>query len=257
MTSPAVRTALTVLTALPLALLTACGDSSGEGSHRADGPATRTTTTSAAPSGPLSARELVKRLLAEGDVKGIQVENAGKGQVFTADQVHIGEKQCRSLGLALGAVPVGKPVATAQSAATADTTAPSPDSPVGGLDGTEPMLDLPIMVITLASYEDAATAERQLTTLSKALTLCRDGFTDTQPGEKLRYTAVTRDRAPGVGDKALAFTATGEVDGAEGPEKVLVFRTGSTLTYITAYHPLGQDFTIPPALIKAQAAKLT
>jgi hypothetical protein len=254
---PAVRTALAVPAALLLTLLTACGDSSDGDSHRADGPGTRRTTAPAAPSGPLSARELSKRSLTEGDVKGLQISRADKGGIFGDDPVSIDRKRCRPLGLVLNAVAPGKPVATVQGGAAPDITVPSPDSPVGGLDGTEPMLDLPIMAITLASYQDTATAERQLAALQAALKPCRSGFAGTGSDEELRYTAVTRDRAPAVGDAALAFTATGEVEGVKGPEKVVVFRTGSTLTCITAYHPLGQDFTIPQALIETQAAKLS
>jgi hypothetical protein len=252
MNTPALRTALAVLAALPLTLLTACGDSDTRGG---DDPATRSTR-STAPSGPLSARELEKRSLNTRDLEGFLVDSAGKGQKFTAQQVGTDRKQCRPLALALTPVALGTPVATAQRWAAADLRAPSPGARTGGLDGTEPALDLPMMAITLASYEDAGAARGELTALNRALTACHEGFTGTQRGTDLPITAVTRDRAPGVGEEALAFTATVETEGAEGPEKVVVFRTGGTLAYLTAVDPLGRDFDLPATVLKAQAAKL-
>lgn len=155
MNTAALRTTLAVLTALPLALLTACDDS---GTHGADGSGT-SSTPSTPPAGPLSARELEKRSLDKGDLEGFLVESGGKGQKFTADQVRTDKKQCRLLDLALAPVALGHPVATAQRWAAADLPVPSSGSRTGGLDGTEPALDLPMMAITLASYEDAGTAE--------------------------------------------------------------------------------------------------
>lgn len=257
MDTPAIRTALAVLTALPLTLLTACGDSgsdsgsgSGSGSAsgpgRADGSGTRATTS--APSGPLSARELEKRSLGKREVKGFFISEPGTSMVVTEDQVGTDRKQCRPLGLALSSVAMGNPAATAQRWAVAEVNAhSSPDAPAS------------VVMITLASYDDAEGARAALTRLKKAVTTCPDGFTGTQQETESRFTKITEDTSPRVGDDPLGFTATLEEDGGTAPMKAFVFREGSTLAYFSAvdFGTLdGSDFTFPVALAKAQEKKL-
>ena len=105
--SSGVRVAATVaVSVLSLALVTGCGGDSGGSDAKA-----------------LSAAELKKSIIAQGDVDGYKVDASGKRLPKSKDQVKSSEAKCQPLAYAMGGLAPGD---AASSTAVRNSPIPAP-----------------------------------------------------------------------------------------------------------------------------------
>lgn len=251
--------ATAVVSALSFALITGCSDggskdSGSSGDGNGSKPAAKA----------LSAAELEKRILAKGDVDGYKVEKAPKAGASKQD-----DTECAPLERALGGSAPSGAAAEASRLVTQEKKKKNPTDDATSLDdladgkfedSLKDSMDVDVTHIGLASY-NADGAEKGLKALSDAIKGCTGGFTVSVDGDKMKYTKVETEKTSGTGDDSVAFAATGDSgDGDPGTVHVEVTRHGNTLaTYYTIN--LGaliakKAYTVPAAVIKAQAAKL-
>ncbi|MEU9404681.1 hypothetical protein AB0E08_03055 [Streptomyces sp. NPDC048281] len=255
--SSGVRTcALTVGGALSLALITGCSDGS---STDPKGTAREASAVRA-----LSTGELKQRILAQGEVDGYKVNAIGEAAHRTT--VKSSDDKCRPLAYVLtGLAPadpateIGRTVREDKKDPTDDAT--SLDDMADGKfeSALKDSLNLDITSLDLSSY-DGDGAQQALRAVSTALESCAAGFTGGASGDEQKVTKVTPTKASGSGDESVAFTATTDMDGDKGPLHAEVVRHGNTVaTYFTmniGAMMTGKAYTVPPAVIKAQSAKL-
>ncbi|GGW31225.1 hypothetical protein GCM10010503_03630 [Streptomyces lucensis JCM 4490] len=249
--------ATAAVSALSLALVTGC---SGTGSKdSADG------TNAAKPAAKaLSAAELKKLIIAQGDVPGHKVGPV-EGGLPSKDKVKADDAQCDPLVRALTGIAPGGPAATTSRMATEKPPtahATSEDDLADGKfeDALKKSMDLDVTVVTLASY-DGDGAEQALKSLSGAVKACANGFSGEQDGEKGKFTKVTEEKSSGTGDESVAYTATNDAgkDGAL-PLHGEAVRHGNTLAVYTTINigaMMGKKaYTVSAPVIKAQTTKL-
>ncbi|MER6078019.1 hypothetical protein [Streptomyces sp. NPDC001833] len=255
--SPGVRTcALAVGGVLSLALITGCSDGS---STDASDTARKASTVKA-----LGTAELKQRILAQGEVDGYKVNAIG--EAATRSTIRSSDDKCRPLAYVLtGLAPadpaseIGRTVREDKKDPTDDAT--SLDDMADGKfeSALKDSLNLDITSLDLSSY-DGDGARQALRALSTALESCTTGFTGGTSGDEQKVTKVTPAKASGSGDESIAFTATTDMDGDKGPLHAEVVRYGNTVaTYFTmniGAMMTGKTYTVPPAVIKAQSAKL-
>ncbi|WP_338897806.1 hypothetical protein WBG99_21250 [Streptomyces sp. TG1A-60] len=258
------RTRATALAALvlPLALITACGGSGSEGDAGEESASAQATQSaeSGGAAKPLTAAELGKASLAEGDVEGYGIKEPGAGDVAAQDDVSADDEACMPVAQAVAGVTPGEPPASTNRQAIAEPDKSAVAEDADPEEVLEAAFDVSTTMVVLASYKSPEVAEAALKSVSDAVTTCAGGFQGTALGEKQKVTKVTEDTAPEAGDEAVAFSAMASVDGGEGPMKVVVFRTGSTLAQFTSVNlaslTSGKDFDFPADLVTAQADKL-
>lgn len=216
----------------------------------------------------LSAAELGERVIAQGDVKGHQVEKPGKDDVFAPGSVSAGKAACEPVAQVLSSLPVGKPVSRVQrlvvhKPAEAEKGMPSTDKLAGMTekeagDAALDSLDITKTMTSLWSY-DGDGAARALAALRKAGKACAGGFTMTADGEKQQVTKVTEEKLS-AGQEAVAWTVGTKQGGSAADTKVVVFRQGATLAGFSSFNiaaiSRGEKFGQPAAVIEAQEAKL-
>ncbi|MEV7000056.1 hypothetical protein AB0N62_20490 [Streptomyces sp. NPDC093982] len=255
--SSGVRAAATVaVSALSLALVTGCGGGSDD-SNGSDGQAAKA----------LSAAELKKAIIAQGDVEGYEVDASGKQLPKSKDQIKSSEAQCTPLAYAMGGLPPGDSASNA-AVMTREKKEKPTDNPSKSLedlsegeieDSLTDAMSLNMTVVGLSSY-DGDGATETFKSVSDAVKSCSGGFPVTMQGSDQKLTKITAEKASGAGDESVAFTAVSEQDGDTGTTHIEVVRHGSTIaTYYTIN--LGLMFTdkpydVPAALIDAQSAKL-
>lgn len=247
--------------ALAAVLLTACGgtDSDSSDSSKAGGDRTAASGTGAA---PLSATELTSKVLTQADLKGFLVSEPPKEETATADKVVSKRQDCAPLSLSLSGVALDDPKGSVQRRATAKKKAPSGDAAKDVDAAVDAAFDTTTSVVTLASYADEAAAKKALASIGKSVTACAGGYTFTAMGAEQKVTKVAADPAPEAGDEATAFTAKVQQEDVPtaGPMKVVAFRTGTTLAYVSSINPgamlKGGDFDFPTVLVDTQAKKL-
>ncbi|MFF8636044.1 hypothetical protein ACF052_17835 [Streptomyces pilosus] len=257
-TSPVRRTVLAASAAALALLVTACGgsgdeDKAGDGKGKADSSA------SAAPAAEaLTAAELEKAVLAQGDVKDGKVTAVPAEDDATADKVKSKDAACQPLAQLQMGVPAGSPAATVKR-----SWASQPEKPAADAAPEEALLaglDVEQMVVTLASYEDGG-AEQVIKDVEAAAGACAGGFAYDAMGEALTIESVEKTEAPGGGDEAVAITAmlAAEED-VKAPMKLVVARKGATVASFTvtnfASAATGEDFAFPTAVSDAQLGKL-
>ncbi len=256
MRHPRFRTSVFVAsTLISLTVLTGCGGSdSGEAVGGADSSASAGAETSAAAAvKPLTAEELGKASLVKADVAGYEVKAATKAEVAAAGAVKVTGAECEPLGRAVAGAAVGEPEAKVSRRVTGNGA--------DALSAEEEAVDINVGMVTLASYADSDDAAAALKSVGDAVTACAGGFQWTAAGELLKASKVGQDKAPAVGEEAVAFSAVTPVDGVSAPWKVVVFREGATLAHFVVSNAgsmvSGKDFTFPADLVTAQADKLT
>ncbi|MGY0018413.1 hypothetical protein ACVHNB_05440 [Streptomyces sp. YJ-C3] len=258
------RTALTASAVSLVLLVTACGGSdSDEGDKKAGGAAAEKTAAKT-----LTAGELEKLAVAQGDVKDHEITKPGKDDVFEADALSVDKSQCKPVAQALSALPAGEPAATVQRLVVHKSEKAKKGMPstaeLGKMtekeaeDATIDSLDITKTLTSLWSY-DADGAERALTALREAGKKCAGGFTMTVDGEKQQVTKVSEEKVA-AGQDAVAWTVGTKQDGTPADTKVVVFRQGNTLAGFSSFNiaavTRGEAFEQPTAVIDAQAAKL-
>ncbi|MFE7275101.1 hypothetical protein [Streptomyces sp. NPDC057623] len=267
MSATAIRRTILTASAVSLALLvTACGGSeqsaedkeAAKGGTKSDKPAAKT----------LTAAELEKLVVAEGDVKGHAVKKPGKADAFAPGSVSVEKAECDAVGQVLSALPAGKPAATVQRLVVQESEASKKGMPSmeelaemtekEAEEATLASLDITKTMASLWSY-DSDGAEQALATLREAGTKCAGGFAMTIDGEKQQVTKVSEEKVT-AGEDAVAWTVGTKQDGSAGETKVLVFRQGATLAGFSSFNiaavTRGDAFEQPTAVIDAQAAKL-
>ncbi|KOV94537.1 hypothetical protein [Streptomyces sp. NRRL B-3648] len=253
--------ATAAVSALSLALATGCG---GEGAKDSGNGSGKDAAKPAAKA--LSAAELQKLIIAQGDVPGHKV-GAVEGGVPDKSKVKAGDTRCEPVLRAFTGIAPGDPAAHTSRMATEEKKAPTGDatSPEGLENGKfedalGKSMDLDVTVVTLASY-DGDGAEQGLKAVSDAVKACAGGFSGEQAGEKGKFTKVAEEKSSGTGDASVAFTGTNDA-GKDGtlPLHAEVVRHGSTLAVYTTIN-IGammskKTYTVSAPVVKAQAAKL-
>jgi hypothetical protein len=248
-----IRRTAVAASAVSLALLvTACGgEDSGSGKAKE--------TEAAKPNTPavkgLTAAELEKLALMQGDVKEHQVVKAGPQDSLTADKVTTDNAACKPIAYAMSGVPVGTAVATVQRKVTSvpkkSEGTPSPEDFAAAFDVT-------MSLASLSSYDDKG-AEEAVSSLRTAATACANGFTMTAAGTAQKVLKVTETPASG-GEEAVAWSLLTETDGDKSVLKLAVVRKGATLATIPSTKVsamgTGKDYPLPVAVMNAQVAKL-
>ncbi|MEU9476270.1 hypothetical protein [Streptomyces sp. NPDC048191] len=243
--------ATAVVGALSLALVTGCSDGDAKGSGTA--------------AKALSAAELKKLIIAQGELPGYKVEPvpAARARAITTDSA-----SCRPLVRVMSALPPVDAAAKTDRLAT-ENQKKTPSAKPTSLDDLDEKkfeeamhksLDRDVTTVTLASY-DGDGAEKALSSVSAAVKACGSGFSGQQAGTKVQFTKVAEEKATGTGDGSVAFTATMDSDeGDAAPVHAEVVRLGSTVSvYFTSN--LGammakKAYTVSPEVVKAQQAKL-
>ncbi|MFC5954331.1 hypothetical protein ACFP51_07480 [Streptomyces pratens] len=257
MRTTAVRRSALAASVAALALLaTACGGSGDSDSGKGDeGKAD----SSAAAAEALTAAELEKAALVQADVKdGKVVTKVPATDDLSADKVKADDKACQPLANLQVAVPVGSPAATVKRSWTGEAK-----KPAEGTDPEEAMaaaLDMDKVFVTLASYEDGG-AEQVMKDVDAAVEKCAKGFTSTAAGEKIEFLKVAKTEGPKGADESVEITVTMAADeGVEAPVKIVVARTGATVTGFSAVNfgaiVAGEKAPFPTQISDAQLAKL-
>ncbi|WP_432196436.1 hypothetical protein [Streptomyces sp. bgisy027] len=250
--SSGVRAAATVVvSALSLALVTGCGGDSGGSDAKA-----------------LSAAELKKSIIAQGDVEGYKVDASGKQLPKSKDQVKSGEEKCAPLAYAMGGQAPGEAASETSVMVTQDKKKPT-DTASKSLedlsesdieDSITSAMDMTLTVVGLSSY-DGDSAEKTFKSVSDAVQSCSGGFPVTMQGTDQKVTGIAAEKASGSGDESVGFTAKSDAeDGDVATTHVEVVRHGSTIaTYYTMNLGLmitDKPYDVPAAVIDAQTAKL-
>ncbi|MEV0226621.1 hypothetical protein [Streptomyces sp. NPDC050704] len=259
------RTVLTASAVSFALLLTACGggEQSDEGKDakggaKSDKPAAKA----------LTAAELEKLVVAQGDVEDHDIKKPGKDDVFEPGSVSVDKAECEPVAQVLSALPAGKPAASAQRLVVQESEAAKKGMPPMEelADMTEKeaeeasidSLDITKTMTSLWSYA-ADGAEQTLGTLREAGKKCAGGFTMTVDGEKQQVAKVGEEKLT-AGEGAVAWTVGIKQDAAVVETKVVVFRQGATLAGFSSFNiaavTRGEAFEQPTAVIDAQAAKL-
>ncbi|MCX4527569.1 MULTISPECIES: hypothetical protein [unclassified Streptomyces] len=244
------RTALvrrTVLTAsaVSLALLaTACG--SGEGDSKGDAKSSAKPSAAASPSPTpeakaLTAEELEKVSLVNGDVPKVELAKAGADDVSKVSEVSSDKAECKPLALVGSLATLGDSVTSTERIATGEPT-----------DMKNP-LSITITAVKVQSYNGKG-AEAALASLKTAGTACAGGFIVTAGGDKTTIKSVAPATAT-AGDEAAAWDVTMSEDGEAIESRLVAFRKGSNLVTIQHVSFTGKPGT-PQAFIDAQLKKL-
>jgi hypothetical protein len=261
--SSGIRLCVTVAVgALSLALITACSDS---GSDDAKDSAKDSAKSSAK---ALTAAELKKLIIAEGDADGYQVKAVAK--TYPAGKSAIkADAKCKPLLYVMSGLAPGDTAAYTNRMATeekkpSDTASKSLED-MSEADVEKALTDsmtLDVTVVALSSY-DGDGAEKAVKSVSEAVTGCTGGFASAAGGDEQKFTKVTAEKGAGTGDESVAFAASGEMEDSDGRTATVhaeVVRHGNTVaTYYTmnlGAMMTGKDYTVPAALITAQSAKL-
>ncbi|MFD8191460.1 hypothetical protein [Streptomyces wuyuanensis] len=260
-TSALRRTAVAVTTVSLALLATACSGGEGGGGDKANGGSSAAAEPAAR---ALTAAELEKLALAEGEVKGHKVTKTGPEDEVAGDKVVVDKADCKPLADAVAAVPLGEAKATVKRKVIEE---PKKDDAATGLgdltdkDVEEALgaaLDVTATMVSLSSY-DGKGAEEAVAGLRTAAGACAGGFGMTMGTDKSKVVKVEEIKASG-GQEAAAWALVSEQDGQKMPHKVVLVRQGSTIASFSSINlgsiASGKDFPPPTAVIDTQAAKL-
>ncbi|MEU9702743.1 hypothetical protein [Streptomyces sp. NPDC047981] len=249
-----IRIATATVTAASLGLLlTACGGGEKGGDKGKDAPKASASATSAAPDAKaLSAAELEKLIVGQADLKGYQVEQAKAADLAKPGDIVTDKAACLPLAEAMSSIAIGNAPASARRVAV--ETPKTEKGATGAPDGVLDALGAPATAVTLGSH-DGGGAQTALASLKTAGTECAGGFTATVGSEKTKITKVAPETVS-VGEEAIAFTVTTDMEGAPWTSKVVAFRQGNTLASFFVYSLVGKVDALPKTVIDAQAAKL-
>ncbi len=261
------RTALAASAAALALLATACsGSSDADGKDGKDekGAANGSSSAPKTPAKALTAAELEKATLTQGDVEGTKVTKAGPADEVPADGVKADKAACLPVAHALSGVAQEGAVATTKRKVIdepkTDGEKSLEDAAKGeGADAFKDAFNLTSTFVALSSYEGAAGPDA-FAALKKAAADCAGGFTATVAGTPTKIVSMTEEKITG-GDEALAWTVTSESDGATTPVKLAALRKGSSVATFFAFNLAaagGEDvtFELPTKVVAAQDKKL-
>jgi hypothetical protein len=242
---------------LSLVLITGCGGGSdGKDASEGSEGSNKASSSPATAAKALSAAELEKLLLTQGDVKGFKVTSGDKTLLKSKSELKTDKAECAPLAYAMAALAPGE---TDANASNTVTQAPSPDaaskSP-GDLSDADidNAFAIKLTYVGLSAYQGDG-AEKALKAVSDGVKACAGGFGIAAQGEQQKITKVTSAKASGSGDESVAFSVDLTADGESTSTATQVVRVGSTVaTYYTV--SFGKAADVPKAVIDAQAAKL-
>ncbi|MFJ4965843.1 hypothetical protein ACIP6P_25950 [Streptomyces sp. NPDC088729] len=262
------RTALAACAVSLTLFATACGGSSdADGGTTGKGTAgTGGGSAAKAPAKVLTAAEVEKAALAEGDVKGFRIAKTGPADEVTESGVTIDKKGCLPVAHAMFGVAQKGAVATAKrkvvsepdKAAEKSAEELAKELAKGDENPFEAALDLTSTFVALASYEKTASPDA-FAALKKAAADCAGGFTATVAGSKNVFVSVKEEKATG-GDESAAWTVISKADGDSVPYKLTALRVEGTVATFFSFNLAaatgGKDFAAPTEVVAAQAKKL-
>ncbi|MDV9176205.1 hypothetical protein R6V09_39540 [Streptomyces sp. W16] len=253
--------------ALSLALITGCSDGGSDSAKsNATNDAKDSGTTSSAKA--LSAAELKKLILAQGDVDGYKV--AAVTESVPGGRAGIkADAKCKPLLYVMsGLAPTDAPAETNRMATANKKPAATASADLENMSDADiekaltDSMSVDVTVVALSSY-DGDGAQKAVKAVSDAVAGCTGGFTAKAGGEEQKFTRITAEKGSGTGDESVAYAAYGEVDEADGKSSVVhaeVVRHGNVLaTYYTmnlGAMVAGKAYTVPAAVVTAQSAKL-
>ncbi|MFI5658304.1 hypothetical protein [Streptomyces sp. NPDC051684] len=257
------RAVLAVAAATCTLVVTACG-AGQEGGAKAEAKGSA----SPAPVKALTAAQLEKRVLVQGDVQGQKITEPGEKEIFAPGSVSVGKAACDPVGQVLSSLPAAEPAASVQrlavhESAKAKKGMPSMDELANmtekeAKEATLDSLDVTKTTASLWSYEGDG-AQRALDALRAAGKKCAAGFSMTADGEKQQVTRVASEKLA-VGDDAVAWTVGTKQDGTPADTKVAVVRVGGTLAGFSSFNiaavTRGESYEQPADVIEKQTAKL-
>ncbi|MGW0819764.1 hypothetical protein [Streptomyces sp. NPDC002845] len=231
------RAAVALLAVATLGLTAACGG--GGDAQDANGTGTKPSrqATQAADdaegAAALTATQLEKAALAEGDVKGYKVEKTPEADMPA----------------------VAVPAEPAACQPIADmllfTSDPKAEARVGRTLTTKDELDATVPSLALLAYEESD-AEKVVGDLRTATEKCTE-FEHTD----YKYSGVKALTAPELGDEAVSYKLKGSIEGTTVPMAFTVVRSGSTLAAFYALNALDEDKArVPDDVVEAQLTKL-
>ncbi|MBK3544254.1 hypothetical protein [Streptomyces sp. MBT60] len=258
------RTALAASAAALALLATACSGSSDAGGKDEKGAANGSSSAPKTPAKALTAAELEKATLAQGDVKGTKITKAGPADEVPADGIKVDKEACLPIAHAMSGVPQEGAVATTKRKVI-DEPKKTDEKSLEDLGEGEAedlfknAFDLTSTAVVLSSYEGAAGPDA-FATLKKAAADCAGGFTATVGKTPTKIASITEEKVTG-GDEAAAWTVTSEDDGDTVPLKLAVLRKEGTVATFFAFNLAaaggeGVKFELPTAVVAAQDKKL-
>ncbi|WNF28564.1 hypothetical protein RI138_17950 [Streptomyces sp. C11-1] len=263
------RTALAACAASLTLLATACGGSSdadaGDGKNDKGGAANGSSSApeAPAPAKALTAAELEKATLAQGDVEGHKVAKAGPDDEVPADAVKVDKEACLPVAHAMYGVAQEGSVATTKrkvvSEPKTDGEKPLEELTDGGVeDALKAAFDLTSTFVALTSYDKTAGPDA-FAALKKAAVDCAGGFTVTIAGVPTKVASIAEEKVSG-GDESAAWTVTAEDDGDTVPFKLVALRKEGTVATFYAFNLAagggGSKFEVPTEVVAAQDKKL-
>ncbi|MFE4331543.1 MULTISPECIES: hypothetical protein [unclassified Streptomyces] len=262
MRSTAIRRTAVAATAVSLALLaTACGGGSDSGSGDKGADAKGKESAAAKPAAKaLTAAELEKAALAQGDVKGHKISKAAAKDVISGDDIKVEKEVCAPFADALMGAQVGEPAAFTKRTVVSEPKKGSmgKQDGVDAEDAFKAAFDITTTQLALGSY-DGKGAEESVASLRTAATDCAGGFDFTAAGEKQKVSKITEEQVKG-GEDAAAWTVQVEQDGEKIQFKLVAMRQGPSFASFSSMNLAamggGEDFELPTAVVEAQAAKL-
>ncbi|MBK3528950.1 hypothetical protein ACWD7B_23140 [Streptomyces rubiginosohelvolus] len=258
------RTALAASAAALALLATACSGSSDADGKDEEGAANGSSSAPKTPAKALTAAELEKATLAQGDVKGTKITKAGPADEVPADGIKVDKEACLPIAHAMSGVPQEGAVATTKRKVI-DEPKKTDEKSLEDLGEGEAedlfknAFDLTSTAVVLSSYEGAAGPDA-FATLKKAAADCAGGFTATVGKTPTKIASITEEKVTG-GDEAAAWTVTSEDDGDTVPLKLAVLRKEGTVATFFAFNLAaaggeGVKFELPTAVVAAQDKKL-
>ncbi|MER7570639.1 hypothetical protein [Streptomyces sp. NPDC126514] len=245
--------ATVAMSAVTLALITGCS-SEDKDSDKGTGTEASASPTQAAKA--LSAAELEKLLLAQGDVKGYKVQAGDDTLPKAKTEVKTDKAECDPLAWATAALAPGETDAHASNTVAEDKAASATAAP----ESVEDAFDINMTFVGLSSY-DADGAEKAMKAVNDGVAACSGGYGMKAAGEDSKVTKVGSAKAAGQGDESVAFSQDVDMDG-EGTATFTteVVRKGNTVAtfYTVNFASLGtgKAAEIPAEIVTAQLGKL-
>ncbi|MFD3814051.1 hypothetical protein ACFWRZ_03190 [Streptomyces rubiginosohelvolus] len=258
------RTALAASAAALALLATACSGSSDADGKDEKGAANGSSSAPKTQAKALTAAELEKATLAQGDVKGTKITKAGPADEVPADGIKVDKEACLPIAHAMSGVAQEGAVATTKRKVI-DEPKKTDEKSLEDLGEGEAedlfknAFDLTSTAVVLSSYEGAAGPDA-FAALKKAAADCAGGFTATVGKTPTKIASITEEKVTG-GDEAAAWTVTSEDDGDTVPLKLAVLRKEGTVATFFAFNLAaaggeGVKFELPTAVVAAQDKKL-
>ncbi|MGW0709274.1 hypothetical protein ACWD4G_25520 [Streptomyces sp. NPDC002643] len=236
----AARMVAAVSAVAALSLTAACGGGGGDEDKGADTKPSAKATASAAEDtkdtsgqGALTEAQLKKASLADGDVKGYEVEEKSAAEM-PAETVPANPAACQPLANMFFF-----------------TSDPNAEARVGRTLTAKTDLTGTVVTTALLAYEQSD-AEKLMADLRTASKNCTEYE---QVGNK--YSGIEALTAPEKGDEAVSYKLKGDIEGTSIPMSFTIVRSGSTLAAFYAMNILDANKAqVPDAVLEAQLAKL-